>query len=125
MRGKQRASELATNFATLGPEAQAFQLALSKLPVRASVHLKRIVQLIDLYGRESVLKALSEALLYKTIDAAYVEMLVVQARRKASLPSPTLVQPKRKELIQLELELPDPGRYDRFTYEDDDEQSQA
>jgi hypothetical protein len=87
--------------------------------------LKRIVQLIDLYGRESVLKALSEALLYKTIDAAYVEMLVVQARRKASLPSPTLVQPKRKELIQLELELPDPGRYDRFTYEDDDEQSQA
>jgi hypothetical protein len=125
MRGKQRASELATNFATLGPEAQAFQLALSKLPVRASVHLKRIVQLIDLYGRESVLRALGEALQYKTIDAAYVEMLVVQARRKASLPSPTLVQPKRKELIQLELELPDPGRYDRFTYEDDDEQSQA
>jgi len=125
MRGKQRASELEANFASLGSEAQAFQIALSKLPVRASVHLKRIVQLVDLYGRESVLKALGEALQFKTIDAAYVESLVVQARRKCSLPSPTLVQPKRKELIQLELELPDPGRYDRFTYEDDDEQSQA
>jgi transposase len=121
MRGKQRASDVAMNFAALGPEAQAFQLALSKLPVRASVHLKRILQLVDLYGRESVLKALGEALQYNTVDAAYVEVLVVQARRKASLPSPTQVQPKRKDLIQLELELPDPGRYDRFTYEDDNE----
>jgi transposase len=125
MRGKQRVSELEVNFAALGPPAQAFQLALSKLPVRASVHLKRIVQLVELYGRDSVLKALADALQFKTIDAAYVESLVVQARRKASLPSPTQVQPKRKDLIQLELELPDPGRYDRFTYEDDDEQSQA
>jgi transposase len=125
MRRKQCASELEANFAALGPRAQAFQLALSKLPVRASVHLKRIVQLVELYGRECVLKALADALQYQTIDAAYVESLVVQARRKALLPSPTQVQPKRKELIQLELELPDPGRYDRFTYEDDDEQSQA
>lgn len=123
MRGKQRVSELEASFASLGAEAVAFQLALLKLPVRASLHLKRILQLVNLYGRESVVLALREALLYQTIDAAYVESLVVQARRKASLPSPTLVQPKRKELIELELELPDPGRYDRFTCEADDEQS--
>lgn len=125
MRRKQGASELEANFMALGEDARAFQLALSKLPVRASVHLKRIVQLVDLYGREDVLKALRDALHYQTVDAAYVESLVVQARRKASLPSPTSVQPKRKELIQLELDIPDPGRYDRFTQEDDDEQSQA
>ena len=125
MRRRQGASELEANFMALGEEARAFQLALSKLPVRASVHLKRIVQLVHLYGRECVLKAMQEALHYQTIDAAYVESLVVQARRKSSLPSPTMVQPKRKELIQLELEIPDPGRYDRFTFEDDDEQNQA
>ena len=125
MRRKQSGSALEANFMALGPEAQAFQLALSKLPVRASVHLKRITQLVDLYGRASVLKAMRDALDYQTIDAAYVESLVVQARRKASLPSPTSVQPKRKELIQLELEIPDPGRYDRFMQEDDDEQSQT
>ena len=109
----------------LGKEAQEFQLALSKLPIRASVHLKKIMQLVDLYGREDVLKAMRDALHYQTVDAAYVESLVVQTRRKALLPSPTMVQPKRKELIQLELDIPDPGRYDRFTHEDDDEQSQA
>jgi len=37
-----------------------------------------------------------DALHYKTVDAAYVESLVVQARRKASLPSPTTVQPKKR-----------------------------
>ena len=125
MRRKQGATELEANFMALGQEAQAFRLAISKLPVRASLHIKRIMQLVDLYGRECVLKAIQDALQYQTVDAAYVESLVVQARRKASLPSPTSVQPKRKELIQLELEIPDPGRYDRFTHEDDDEQSQA
>ena len=125
MRRRQGASELEANFMALGEEARAFQLALSKLPVRTSVHLKRIVQLVHLYGRECVLKAMRDAIHFQTIDAAYVESLVVQARRKASLPSPTMVQPKRKELIQLELEIPDPGRYDRFTLEDDDEQSQV
>ena len=125
MRRKQGASELEAKFMALGKEATEFQLALSKKPIRTSVHIKRILQLVGLYGREDVLKAMREALHYQTVDAAYVESLVVQARRKASLPSPTTVQPKRKELIQLELEIPDPGRYDRFTQEDDDEQSQA
>lgn len=125
MRRKQGASELEASFMALGKEAQEFQLALSKLPIRASVHLKKIMQLVDLYGREDVLKAMRDALHYQTVDAAYVESLVVQTRRKALLPSPTMVQPKRKELIQLELDIPDPGRYDRFTHEDDDEQSQA
>jgi len=125
LRCKQSTSELEVNFMALGEEAKAFQLALSKLPVRASVHLKRIVQLVHLYGRGDVLKAMRDALQYQTVDAAYVESLVVQARRKASLPSPTMIQPKRKELIQLELDLPDRGRYDRFTHEDDNEQSQA
>ena len=125
MRRKQGASELEASFIALGKEAHEFQLALSKLPIRASVHLKKIMQLVDLYGREDVLKAMRDALHYQTVDAAYVESLVVQTRRKALLPSPTMVQPKRKELIQLELDIPDPGRYDRFTHEDDDEQSQA
>lgn len=123
LRRKQTAAELEENFMALGEDARAFQLAIAKLPVRSTVHLKRIVQLVHLYGRADVLKALRAALEYQTIDAAYVESLVVQARRKASLPSPTMIQPKRKELIQLELDLPDPGRYDRFTNEDNNEQS--
>ena len=59
------------------------------------------------------------ALQYQTYDAAYVETILHQERRKQSLPSPTSVQPKRKDLIQLELDIPDPSIYDRFTKDED------
>jgi hypothetical protein len=81
---------------------------------------------MELYGREAVLRAMRVAIEYQTIDAAYVEAIVLQERRKASLPSPLPLQPKRKDLIQLELDIPDPGRYDHLTEkEDNDDQSQA
>lgn len=126
MRHRRSMTELEKNFGTLGEEAQAFQLALSKLPVRPMIHLRRIVSLIELYGREAVLRAMRVAIEYQTIDAAYVEAIVLQERRKASLPSPLPLQPKRKDLIQLELDIPDPGRYDNLTEkEENDDQSQA
>jgi len=66
------------------------------------------------------------AIEYQTIDAAYVEAIVLQERRKASLPSPMPLLPKRKDLIQLELDIPDPSRYDRVIEDEEtDDQSQA
>ena len=66
------------------------------------------------------------AIEYQTIDAAYVETIVLQERRKASLPSPMPLQPKRKDLVQLELDIPDPGRYNHLIEEEEtDDQSQA
>ena len=125
LRRRQNATDLEKNFGALGEEARAFQLALSKRPVRPAVHLKRIVALVNLYGRETVLQAMRLAIEYQTIDAAYVEAIVLQERRKASLPSPMPLLPKRKDLIQLELDIPDPSRYDHLLEEETDDQSQA
>jgi transposase len=126
LRRRQQATELERCFGALGEEARAFQLALSKLPVRPVVHLRRIQELVNLYGREVVLQAMRAAIEYQTIDAAYVETIVLQERRKASLPSPTPLQPKRKDLIQLELDIPDPSRYDHLLEEKEpDDQSQT
>lgn len=118
MRNRRRLSEAEEQFGALGEVALKFRLALSRLPTRPAAHLKRILSLVRLYGREAVLEAMRVALEYSTIDAAYVETLVLQERRKAALPSPLPLQPKRKELIQLELDLADPGRYDRLLDED-------
>ncbi len=112
-------SELEENFAALGTEAREFHLQLLKQPVKAIVHVRRIVELARLYGRESVIASIRVALQYQTYDAAYVETILHQERRKQSLPSPTSVQPKRKDLIQLELDIPDPSIYDRFTKDED------
>jgi hypothetical protein len=41
--------------------------------------------------------------------------ILLQERRRRELPSPTPLQPKRRELIEdIHLEEPDPGRYDRL-----------
>jgi transposase len=119
MRRRRTASELEESFLALGEEAHKFHLQLCKQPVRSSVHVKRLMELVRLYGRESILSAMRVAIEYQTCDAAYVETILHQQRRRQSLPSPTAVQPKRKELIELELDIPDPSRYDRFTKDED------
>ena len=99
----------------MGPEARAFHLKLMEMPVKTTVHLRRLLALVRLYGRQDVLAAIVRALEYKIHDAAYVEALLLQERRRRELPSPTPLQPKRRELIEeIHLEEPDPARYDRL-----------
>ncbi len=119
LRHRQRASDLQQSFDALGSTAKTFHLGLLTQPVRASVHLRRLLELIRLYGTQEVLAAISVANEYQTFDAAYVETILHQQRRKQSLPSPTRVQLRRQELTDIELDPPDLGHYDRFTTEDD------
>jgi len=61
-----------------------------------------------------------------TCDAAYVQTLLQQERRRRELPSPTEVRPKRQELIdEIDVEDPDPALYDRFLPSDEDEQQDS
>jgi len=69
---------------------------------------------------------IGQALQYQTYDAAYVEALLLQRRRRRELPSPTPLQPKRRELIEdIHLEEPDPAHYDRFCGDPKDEEPQS
>jgi len=76
--------------------------------------------LIRLYGRADVLAAIVLAHQYQTYDAAYVEALVLQERRRRELPSLTPLCPQRPELIEdIDLEEPDPGTYDALCQDQD------
>ena len=76
-----------------------------------------------IYGRPEVLAAIILAHQYETYDAAYVETLVLQERRRRELPSPTPLRPKRQELIdEIDLEEPDPGVYDHLLEDPDPEE---
>ncbi len=118
-RKAQRAHEVYENFTALGEVAQAFYQGLLKRPVKPSVHLRRLAGLITLYGSQSVLAAMAVANQYETFDAAYVETILHQHRRQQSLPSPTTIRPQREDLTEIELDPPDPGKYDRFTDEEE------
>jgi hypothetical protein len=83
------------------------------------VHLRRILGLVRLYGRTEVLSAISRALEFSTFDAAYVLNIIDQERRRRQLPSPLPLTPKRQELIEeIELEEPDPSKYDHLIEEE-------
>jgi len=122
MRSRVRAHDLENTFDGLGQEARRFHLEIRRRPVKTAVHLRRVLNLVRLYGRQDVVTALGRANEYQTFDAAYVETILLQERRRRELPSPTMVRPKRQELIEeTDLEEPDPAAYDRLC-ESDQEQ---
>jgi transposase len=125
-RRRVRARHVEEMFDALGPLAQAFHVQLCQRPVKTVVHLRRVLRLVRLYGRQEVLAAIAQALQYQTYDAAYVETILLQERRRRELPSPTPLRPERRELIEeIELDEPDPGDYDRFCAGDEETESDA
>jgi hypothetical protein len=120
-RSRTRAHHVENSFDALGEEARKFHLALRRQPVKTLVHLRRLLNLVRLYGREDVVAAIARANAYQTYDAAYVETFLLQERRRRELPSPTQLRPQREELIEeIELDEPDPGAYDRFCDQDEE-----
>jgi len=122
MRRRIRGRHLEELFDALGETARQFHLKLRIRPVKTTHHLRRLLSLVRLYGRADVLTAIGRALEYETYDAAYVETLLLQERRRKDLPSPTQLRPRRQELIdEIDVEDPDPALYDRFLESDEDE----
>jgi transposase len=115
LRHRSRGSTLEREFDALGPEARQFHLQLKSRPVKTGVHLRRLLNMAQLYGRTEVLSALSRALELAAYDAASVENLLLAERRRRQLPTPTRPTPQRRELIdEIELEPADPAIYDRL-----------
>jgi transposase len=108
-------SSLEQRFDALGPPARQFHLKLKSLPIKTSMHLRRLLTLARLYGQEEVVSAIVRASELATYDAAYVENLLLAERRRQQLPTPTLPTPQRRELIdEIQLEPADPAVYDRL-----------
>ena len=122
-RRRTRGRHLEDAFDALGEVAREFHLKLQSRPVKTTHHLRRLLILVRLYGRAEVLAAIARAHQYQTYDAAYVETILLQERRRQELPSPTPLRPKRQELIdEIDFEDPDPGTYDRLLGTEEKEQ---
>jgi transposase len=115
LRRRSRAREIEAHFDAIGPEAKAFRQGLVRSPVKPVVHLRRLLELVRLYGKTEVLGAISQALELGAYDAAYVTNLLHQERRRRQAPSPIPLSPKRKDLVEeIDLDEPDPGDYDHL-----------
>lgn len=116
-----QARQIEIDFDALGPEARAFRIGLAAAPLKPTVHLRRLLELVTLYGKAEVLAAVARALEYQTFDAAYVQNLIDQERRRRHAPSPLPLTPKRRELLDdIHLEESDPACYDCLLGSDGD-----
>jgi transposase len=112
---------LEQDFDAWGPEARDFHLRLNSRPVKTGVHLRRLRNLAQVYGRTEVLAAIRHALELEMYDAAYVENLLLAERRRQQRPTPTLPTPQRRELIDdIALDPANPALYDRFYHHSED-----
>lgn len=121
LRRRQTKTAVEEEFDRLGEAARTFHLKLLSRPLKPRVHLRRLIKLVQLYGREDVLAAIEQANQYETHDADYVEAILHQQRRQCELPSPTEVLPVRSEwLDETDYEPLDPAHYDQLLEDDSD-----
>ena len=107
-----REQRLVVNFLALSPRAQAYLEGLEAKRVNARVHLRKILALSELYGRQAVARALDDGLELHAFSAEYIANILAARRRIG--PEPAVLQlTRRADLLELEIPEPDLSIYDR------------
>jgi len=110
----------------LGETARRYVEALAKTELHPFYQFKKIIALIDLYGKTEVLQAMDHALHYKAMGYEYLQNIILVNRRNRSCSTPpgspfSKINP---DLIRSTwVEERDPGLYDQhFQIEEDDDE---
>ena len=114
-----REQRLLSQFLALSPRAHAYREGLEAKRVNARVHLRKILALAEIYGKDEVARALDDGLELQAFSAEYIAN-ILGARRRFS-PEPAALQlTRRADLLELELPEPDLSIYDRDPGDDDE-----
>ncbi len=107
-----REQRLMVNFLALSPRAQAYLQGLEAKQVNVRVHLRKILALAELHGKECVARALDDGLELRAFSAEYIANIL--AARQRIGPEPAALQlTRRADLLELEIPEPDLSIYDR------------
>jgi len=107
-----REQRLLVQFLAISPRAQAYREALEATRVDARAHLRRIVALVEMHGKEAVARALDDGLALKAFSAEYIAHML-SARRRIGTEPGALQLTRGADLLALELPEPDLSIYDR------------
>ena len=106
-----REQRLLVQFQAISPRAQVYREGLEATRVDARAHLRRIVALVEMHGKESVARALDDGLELKAFSAEYIAHMLAARRRIGSEPG-ALQLTRAADLLELELPQPDLSIYD-------------
>ena len=106
-----REQRLLVQFQAISPRAQVYREGLEATRVDARAHLRRIVALVEMHGKESVARALDDGLELKAFSAEYIAHMLAARRRIGTEPG-ALQLTRAADLLELELPQPDLSIYD-------------
>ena len=112
LRQRRRAADqkLLQRLLALTPRAERFYQALAERRLNATLHVRKIVALSEIYGVEPAARAIDDALEFEAFSCEYIANLLEQRRRV--LPEPgALHVTRRQDLLELELPEPDMSVY--------------
>jgi len=125
-----REQRLLMQFLKLSPKAEDYHRQLAQRRMNPRHHLRQIVALSEIYGRDKVARAIEDAFLCQAFGCHYIANILEQ--RERILPEPgALHLTRRQDLLDLELPEPDLSIYDPQTDEqqgernDDDQDPQG
>ena len=113
-----REQRLLVQFLALSPRAQDYREGLEAKRVNARVHLRKILALAELHGKEAVARALEDGIDLQAFSAEYIAHILAARRRIGQEPA-ALQLTRRADLLDLELPEPDLSIYDRDQGDDD------
>ena len=107
-----REQRLLVQFLAISPRAQSYREGLEAKRVNARVHLRKILALVELHGKEAVARALDDGLELQAFSSEYIANILTARRRIGDEPA-ALQLTRRADLLNLELPEPDLSIYDR------------
>lgn len=120
-RKKARDQKIFMRFLALHPDADDYYRQLQQRRMNPVHHIRQIVALSEIYGKELVATAIQDAFSFQAFSCEYIANLLEQRARK--LPEPgALHLTRRQDLLELDVDKPDISIYNRFHQEDPDDE---
>lgn len=110
-RKKARDQKLFLRFLALCPQAADYYGQLEQRRLNPKHHVQKIVALSELYGTETVARAMQDAFTYQAFSCEYIANLVQQRQNPAQEPG-ALHLTRQQDLLELDLPAPDLSLYD-------------
>ncbi len=112
-RRKARDQIIFANFLALHPNADDYYRQLEQRRMNPLHHIRQIVALSDIYGKDQVARAIEDAFTFRAFSCEYIANLLEQRNRKPAEPGP-LHLTRSQDLLELELDEPNIDIYNRF-----------
>ena len=111
-RRKARDQKIFMRFLSLSDKADEYYRQLEQRRMNPVHHIRQIVALSEIYGEQSVQRAIEDAFVFQAFSCEYIANLLEQRTRKIAQPA-ALHLTRRQDLLEITVEKPDMEIYNK------------